>query len=87
LINRPAILLADEPTGNLNSQGTVEVLELLRSYHAQGQTILLVSHDARVASAADRVLYLRDGQIRDEANLEQGAGSRSILSRLLQLES
>ena len=87
LINRPAVLLADEPTGNLNSQGTVEVLELLRSYHAQGQTILLVSHDARVASAADRVLYLRDGQIRDEAHLGQAVDSRSVLSRLLQLES
>jgi putative ABC transport system ATP-binding protein len=87
LINRPALLLADEPTGNLNSEGTTDVLELLRSYHAQGQTILLVSHDARVASAADRVLYMRDGQIRDEARMERVLDPRSVLARLMQLES
>src|SRR3954453_18195889 len=71
LINQPSMLLADEPTGNLNTQGVHGVLALLRQYHAQGQTILLVSHDARVASAADRVVYLRDGQIKDQSRLER----------------
>jgi putative ABC transport system ATP-binding protein len=87
LINHPALLLADEPTGNLNTQGMHEVLALLRQYHANGQTILLVSHDARVASAADRVVYLRDGQIKDQSRLERTMDSRSVLSRLMELES
>jgi putative ABC transport system ATP-binding protein len=61
LINRPAVLLADEPTGNLDSQSAREVLGLLRRHHERGQTIVLVTHDARVASAADRVIHMRDG--------------------------
>ena len=80
LINQPSLLLADEPTVNLNTQGMHEVLALLRQYHAQGQTILLVSHDARVASAADRVVYLRDGQIKEESRLS-GAWTRNRCSR------
>jgi putative ABC transport system ATP-binding protein len=86
LINRPALLLADEPTGNLNSQGTREVLALLSQYHAIGQTILLVSHDARVASAAERVIYMRDGSIKDETRMELDHDSRKVLSRMIQLE-
>jgi len=86
LINRPHLLLADEPTGNLNSQETSDVMALLRQYHTQGQTILLVSHDARVAASADRVLYMRDGQIYDEARMERAHDSRFVLSRLIQME-
>ena len=63
LVNRPAILLADEPTGNLDTQTARDVLGLLAGYHDQGQAILLVTHDARVASAADRVVTMRDGRI------------------------
>jgi putative ABC transport system ATP-binding protein len=65
LVNRPAVLLADEPTGNLDSQSTQEVLALLRRHHERGQTILLVTHDARVAAVADRVVTMRDGRIVD----------------------
>jgi putative ABC transport system ATP-binding protein len=86
LINRPALLLADEPTGNLNSQGAREVLALLSQYHTLGQTILLVSHDARVASAAERVIYMRDGSITDETRMERDHDSRKVLSRMIQLE-
>jgi putative ABC transport system ATP-binding protein len=85
LINRPALLLADEPTGNLNSQGAREVLALLSQYHAIGQTILLVSHDARVASAAGRVISMRDGSIIDETLMERDHDSRKVLSRMIQL--
>jgi len=85
LINRPALLLADEPTGNLNSQGAREVLALLSQYHTLGQTILLVSHDARVASAAERVIYMRDGSITDETRMERDHDSRKVLSRMIQL--
>jgi putative ABC transport system ATP-binding protein len=87
LINRPAILLADEPTGNLDSTSTQEVLALLRRYHQAGQTMLLVTHDARVASVADRVIYLKDGQIRTEARLETAHDSHAVLSQMFALEA
>src|SRR5262249_18978412 len=67
LANEPSLLLADEPTGNLDSTNTRDVIRLLERVHNQGQTILLVTHDARVASAADRVVYLFDGMIVDDA--------------------
>ena len=63
LVNHPTLLLADEPTGALDSAGALEVLELFRRLHAGGQTILLVTHDARVADAAERVVSMRDGRI------------------------
>jgi putative ABC transport system ATP-binding protein len=67
LANRPSLLLADEPTGNLDSAASVAVLGLLGRAHADGQAILLVTHDARVASAADRVISLFDGMVVDDA--------------------
>jgi putative ABC transport system ATP-binding protein len=63
LANEPTIMLADEPTGALDSDGGQEVIELLRRLHAGGQTILLVTHDAAVADAAERVLRMLDGRI------------------------
>ncbi|MEW9532774.1 ABC transporter ATP-binding protein [Microbispora sp. NPDC049125] len=66
LANQPRLLLADEPTGNLDSRNTRDVLRLLGQVHRQGQTIVLVTHDARVASMADRVVSLLDGQIVDD---------------------
>jgi putative ABC transport system ATP-binding protein len=63
LANEPTIVLADEPTGALDSDGGQEVIELLRRLHAGGQTILLVTHDAAVADAAERVLKMLDGRI------------------------
>jgi len=67
LAHRPSLLLTDEPTGNLDSANTAAVLRLLRRSHARGQAILLVTHDARVASTADRVVNLFDGMIADDA--------------------
>src|ERR1700740_3441004 len=67
--NEPSLLLADEPTGNLDSSNTRDVLRLLRRAHAGGQAILLVTHDARVASLADRVINLFDGMVADDANI------------------
>ncbi|WP_431046015.1 ABC transporter ATP-binding protein [Streptomyces sp. P1-3] len=69
LVNAPSLLLADEPAGSLDSKGTREVLRLLSRFHQRGQTILLVTHDARVASAADRVISFFDGRIADDAPL------------------
>jgi putative ABC transport system ATP-binding protein len=61
LINRPSVLLADEPTGALDSNGVSEVLELLGRLRDEGQAILVVTHDGEVAAAADRLVLLRDG--------------------------
>jgi len=63
LANEPTLLLADEPTGALDSEGGLEVIELLSRLHAGGQTIVLVTHDAGVASAADRIVRMRDGRV------------------------
>ena len=63
LVNEPTLLLADEPTGAVDSVGATEVLELFRRLHAGGQAILLVTHDRRVADAADRVVSMGDGRI------------------------
>jgi putative ABC transport system ATP-binding protein len=62
------LLLADEPTGALDSEGGQEVIELLSRLHTGGQTIVLVTHDAGVASAADRIVRMRDGRIAVEAD-------------------
>jgi putative ABC transport system ATP-binding protein len=70
LANTPDILLGDEPTGNLDSASAREVLALLRAARDRGQTLLLVTHDARVAAAADRVVTLRDGLVFDDTELQ-----------------
>ena len=63
LANDPTLLLADEPTGSLDSGGSSEIIELLRRLHAGGQTILMVTHNPEVAMAASRVVGMRDGRI------------------------
>ena len=70
LANSPDIVLGDEPTGNLDSAAAREVLGLLRGARDRGQTLLLVTHDARVAAAADRIVMLRDGLVSDESELQ-----------------
>ena len=69
LANSPDVVLADEPTGNLDSAAARDVLGLFREARGRGQTLLLVTHDASVASAADRVITLRDGLVADETEL------------------
>ncbi|MEO3855204.1 ABC transporter ATP-binding protein [Acrocarpospora sp. B8E8] len=71
LANGPQLLLADEPTGNLDSRNTRDVLKLLGEVHGQGQTIVVVTHDAKVASKADRVVTLADGMIVDDASMRR----------------
>jgi putative ABC transport system ATP-binding protein len=86
LVNRPTLLLADEPTGNLDSKSAAEVLALLREVRAEGQTLVLVTHDARVAATADRVISLRDGLVVDEMRLADRDEPSAVLSQLLRLE-
>jgi len=66
LIGDPAILLADEPTGNLDSANGAALLALFEELHTQGQTVLLVTHDAQIASHAGRTIRMRDGRVVDE---------------------
>ncbi len=63
LVNRPPLILADEPTGNLDSHSSVEVLELLHHLHGQGTTIVMVTHEPDVALQAQRIICLRDGRV------------------------
>jgi len=72
LANEPTLLLADEPTGALDSDGGQEVIELLSRLHRGGQTIVLVTHDMDVAEAAERVVRMRDGRIVDEGSSAGG---------------
>ena len=69
MINRPGIIFADEPTGALNKQNSTGVMEELNRINSEGTSILLVTHDMKVASRCDRVLYIEDGDIRDEITL------------------
>lgn len=66
LANRPTLLLADEPTGALDTDGGHEVLELFNRLHADGQTILMVTHNDEVAAAADRIVRMRDGRVESD---------------------
>jgi len=78
LANEPTLLLADEPTGALDSEGGQEVLELFRRLHAGGQTILMVTHDDDVAAAADRIVRMRDGRVETDAGETQAAAASSL---------
>jgi putative ABC transport system ATP-binding protein len=69
LANEPGLLLADEPTGNLDSASARDVLRLLRRTHEAGQAIVMVTHDAKVAALADRVISLFDGMVADDARV------------------
>jgi ABC-type lipoprotein export system ATPase subunit len=70
--NDPLVVLADEPTGNLDSAATLDVLRLLDSLSAAGQTLLIVTHDARIAATADRLISMRDGAFVEETRLSRG---------------
>jgi putative ABC transport system ATP-binding protein len=65
LVGEPAILLADEPTGNLDSANGAALIALFEELHAQGQTVLLVTHDAQIAAHAERTIRMRDGRVVD----------------------
>ena len=72
LANEPQLVLADEPTGNLDSAATLEVLRLLESLHASGLTLVIATHDERIAATADRLISMRDGAFVDQTRLVGG---------------
>jgi ABC-type lipoprotein export system ATPase subunit len=82
LINDPALILADEPTGNLDSVSSIEIMDLLEELHAKGRTIVMVTHSAEMAAYAQRVIHLRDGRVetveeKDERWARPDSGARS----------
>jgi putative ABC transport system ATP-binding protein len=84
LVNEPLVVLADEPTGNLDSGATLEVLRLFDHLHALGFTLVIVTHDERVAATADRIVSMRDGALVDETRLT--GGTRGNLRDLVTLD-
>jgi putative ABC transport system ATP-binding protein len=85
LVGRPKVILADEPTGALDSQTSLEVMELLRSIHAEGVTVVIVTHEHDIAALCERVVRLRDGEIESdgtpaEAGLETSAAATAHLA-------
>jgi putative ABC transport system ATP-binding protein len=84
LANDPVLVLADEPTGNLDSAATLEVLRLFEDLHQDGQTLVIVTHDSRIAATADRLITMRDGAFIDETRLT--GGTTGSLARLAGLD-
>ncbi len=73
LVNRPSILLADEPTGNLDSSTSDEIMEVFRQLHQGGQTIVMVTHEADIAAQAQRIIVLRDGRVASDQPASRAA--------------
>ena len=83
LANEPVLVLADEPTGNLDSAATLDVLRIFEELHAAGQTLVIVTHDERIGATADRLIFMHDGAFVDEMRL---SGGRRSLGALIGLE-
>jgi putative ABC transport system ATP-binding protein len=85
LANQPMVVFADEPTGNLDSTATNDVLRLFDQLHNEGQTLVIVTHDERIAATADRLISMRDGAFVDETRLT--GGTARPLSAITGLEA
>ena len=86
LVNRPSILLADEPTGNLDSRTSVEIMEIFQTLNDKGLTIVLVTHELDIAQFAKRVLVFRDGKIRKDDLVASRPNASEVLKTLPTLE-
>jgi putative ABC transport system ATP-binding protein len=86
LVNQPSILLADEPTGNLDSRTSVEIMEIFQDLNDKGLTIVLVTHEHDIAQFAKRVLVFRDGTIRKDDLISDRPRAREVLKTLPTLE-
>ncbi len=75
LVNEPAILLADEPTGNLDSTTSEEIIKVFEALHYQGQTVIMVTHEPDIAAHAERVIVLRDGRIASDSPNRRGVAA------------
>jgi len=72
IINNPRVVMADEPTGNLNSSSSEAVLDILTDLNEKGQSIIMVTHEVKSACRANRIIFLKDGQIEDELSFDKG---------------
>ena len=86
LVNRPSILLADEPTGNLDSRTSVEIMEILQTLNQSGLTIVLVTHEHDIAQFASRVISFRDGRIRKDEPVPDTRSAAEVLKSLPPLD-
>jgi putative ABC transport system ATP-binding protein len=86
LVNKPAILLADEPTGNLDSRTSVEIMDIFQRLNDQGLTIVLVTHEPDVAQFAKRNIVFRDGKIKKDTLVEDRPVAREVLLTLPQVD-
>jgi len=77
LVNNPALILADEPTGNLDTATGAEIMELFGRLHQEGNTIIIVTHERDIAIYADRIFYLRDGKVEKEEDVRHIKNSGS----------
>jgi putative ABC transport system ATP-binding protein len=82
LVNEPSILLADEPTGNLDSKTSQEIIELFKNLHRQGQTIVIVTHEEDIAGNAERIIRLRDGKVWLDSPTREDPIQREFLRRM-----
>jgi len=78
LVNNPSLILADEPTGNLDSKTGHEILDILSQLNSEGATVVLVTHDREIAERANRIVHLRDGAIELVEELRKGGGADGV---------
>ena len=74
LITKPKLILADEPTGNLDSKSTKEIMQILEGLHKSGRTVIIITHDNEIAEQVKRVIYIRDGRIEQDYLNEEKQG-------------
>ena len=86
LVNQPSILLADEPTGNLDSRTSVEIMQIFQELNEQGLTIVLVTHEPDIANFAKRIVVFRDGKIRRDDAVQNRPRAAEVLLKMPALE-
>ena len=86
LVNKPSILLADEPTGNLDSRTSVEIMQIFQDLNAQGLTIILVTHEPDIAQFAKRIVVFRDGKIRRDETVQNRPRASEVLMKMPTVE-
>ncbi len=86
LVNRPSILLADEPTGNLDSRTSVEIMDIFQKLNDEGLTIVLVTHEPDIAQFAKRSIQFRDGKIRRDERIQNRPRASEVIKNLPTLE-
>jgi len=82
LVNNPEIILADEPTGNLDSRAGLEVISVFQRLHAEGKTVILVTHSQEIAEHTNRIIYIKDGKITGDESVQKPLNARDELENL-----